>query len=274
VAACYLPFDGGAVAALRLLRLMRVLKIFHSIQELQVILAGLAQGMGSVFYIALLMFLLFYVFGIMSIILFRGNDPAHFSSLHDTFITLFRIATMEDWTDVMYVGMYGCDKYRYGNMHDQFKCENPEEYGMWAAVYWIIFVMFSSMIMLNLVVGVVCSAMSQATEDHKERKAKFQMMDRLAVQYNVPRSVLDSWAAGFVKLDDSNGYASGNIRREDLNLMLLVLGETELLTKKRCVLQTWHGLSVRECTLTCFFVVHPIAASICLCARTIRSHWE
>ena len=28
-------------------------------------------------------------------------------------LTLFRCATLEDWTDVMYINMYGCHKYGY-----------------------------------------------------------------------------------------------------------------------------------------------------------------
>ena len=41
---------------------------------------------------------------------------------------------MEDWTDIMYVSMYGCDKYHYGNDQELFKCENPDSYGMVAAI--------------------------------------------------------------------------------------------------------------------------------------------
>ena len=59
---------------------------------------------------------------------------------------------------------------------------------------WIIFIMLSSLVMLNLVVGVVCSAMAQATEDHKALEAKLSMMDRLVETYEVPRKVLDAWA--------------------------------------------------------------------------------
>jgi voltage-gated sodium channel len=74
VFACYMPFGGSAVAVLRLLRLLRVLKLFNNIPELQIILSGLAKGMSSVSYIGLLMFLLFYVFGIISVQFFRC-DP-------------------------------------------------------------------------------------------------------------------------------------------------------------------------------------------------------
>ena len=48
-------------------------------------------------------------------------------------VTLFRCATMEDWTDVMYISMYGCNKYYYGNDNELHKCENNESYGMVAA---------------------------------------------------------------------------------------------------------------------------------------------
>ena len=30
-----------------------------------------------------------------------------------SYVTLFRMSTMEDWTDVMYINMYGCSKYGY-----------------------------------------------------------------------------------------------------------------------------------------------------------------
>jgi hypothetical protein len=49
-------------------------------------------------------------------------------------VTLFRCATMEDWTDVMYVSMYGCNMYHYGNDEDIGKCENSEAFGMSAAM--------------------------------------------------------------------------------------------------------------------------------------------
>lgn len=39
--------------------------------------------------------------------MFGTNDPIHMSTLHVTFLTLFRCATLEDWTDVMYIAMEG-----------------------------------------------------------------------------------------------------------------------------------------------------------------------
>ena len=62
---------GGGVAALRLLRLLRVLKLLKSFTQLQIILSGLAKGMGSVVWIAVLMAILFYVFACAGISFFR-----------------------------------------------------------------------------------------------------------------------------------------------------------------------------------------------------------
>ena len=47
----------------------------NNIKELQIILSGLAKGMSSVSYIGLLMFLLFYVFGIVALMFFRCEPP-------------------------------------------------------------------------------------------------------------------------------------------------------------------------------------------------------
>jgi hypothetical protein len=34
-------------------------------------------------------------------------DPWHFGTLHFTMVTLMRCATFDDWTDVMYINMFG-----------------------------------------------------------------------------------------------------------------------------------------------------------------------
>ena len=48
------------------------------------------------------------------IYLFGANDPWHFGDLATAMLTLFRCATLEDWTDVMYINIYGCHRYGGG----------------------------------------------------------------------------------------------------------------------------------------------------------------
>ena len=76
----FLKLEGQA-ALLRLSRLLRVLKLLKMIEQLQIILRGLARGLTSIGYITMLLFLCFYLFGIIGIMLFKESDPAHFSGL-------------------------------------------------------------------------------------------------------------------------------------------------------------------------------------------------
>ena len=84
---CLMPMpgdSGDSVAVLRLLRLLRVLKLFKALPQLSIIMSGLAKGMASIGYIAILLILLMYVFGIIAIMFYRANDPIHFGSLSVT----------------------------------------------------------------------------------------------------------------------------------------------------------------------------------------------
>lgn len=51
--------------------------------------------------------MLFYLYAVLGVSMFGTNDPDHMASLHTTLLTLFRCATLEDWSDVMYTAMLG-----------------------------------------------------------------------------------------------------------------------------------------------------------------------
>ena len=44
--------------------------------------------------------MVFYLFGIAAVVLFKRNDPFHFPNLHFAMLSLSRAATSEDWTDI------------------------------------------------------------------------------------------------------------------------------------------------------------------------------
>ena len=46
-------------------------------------------------------------YAVLGVSVFGKNDPIHMGTLHIAFLTLFRCATLEDWTDVMYIAMQG-----------------------------------------------------------------------------------------------------------------------------------------------------------------------
>ena len=154
---------GGAVQVLRLVRLLRVLKLVKALPKLQILVMGLINSMSSIAYIGILLGMLFYLFAVMAVSFFGENDPVYLGDLHNAFVTLFRCATLEDWTDVMYTAMYGCDKYGYDGM--EHRCYQPQAAGPGAAIFFIVFIVISSMMILNLFIGVITSSMQDAKDD-------------------------------------------------------------------------------------------------------------
>jgi len=120
VAVGFMPIGGGgSVTALRLLRLLRVLKLVKALPQLRILVIGLIKSFSSIAYIGALLILQFFLFAVFAVSVFGHNDPIHLGTLHIAFLTLFRSSTFEDWTDVMYIGMYGCKHYGYDGMEDQ-----------------------------------------------------------------------------------------------------------------------------------------------------------
>lgn len=167
VAACFLPFDGNAVTVLRLLRLLRVLKLVKALPKLQILVGALLKSIPSMVYVSILLLLLFYVYAVAAVFLFGVNDPLHFENLEIAMLSLFRVVTLEDWTDVMYINMYGCDRYGY-SPDSVVLCSEPVAQPLLAALFFVSFVLTGTMIILNLFIGVIMSGMEEAQAEANE----------------------------------------------------------------------------------------------------------
>ena len=97
------PVSDYFPVAAALARLARIAKIIRKVPQLQMSVMGLLGGLSSIGYIVVLLFLIFYLFAIAGIMFFRENDPWHFGNVGLALLTLFRMSTLEDWTDVMCV---------------------------------------------------------------------------------------------------------------------------------------------------------------------------
>ena len=156
-----LPLDAEFLPILRLARILRVLRLVTVVPKLQLIVGTLLKSIPSMFYVCILLFLLFYMYGAMGVFLYGDNDPIHFRNLQTALLSLFRVTTLEDWTDVMYINMYGSDNYGY----------TPEDFARWtpvptasplgAAFFFVSFVLIGTMVVLNLVIGVIMNSMDE-----------------------------------------------------------------------------------------------------------------
>lgn len=160
VAASLLPFGGQYVTVLRLLRLLRVLRLVHAVPQLQILVSALLKSIPSMVYVGVFLALLFYVYGVAGVFLFGKNDPARFGALDTAMLTLFTVVTLEGWADLMYTQLNGCDP-------SEVWCKTPEAHPVVAPVYFVSFVLFGTMIVLNLFIGVIMNSMQQAAAENE-----------------------------------------------------------------------------------------------------------
>lgn len=136
-----IPATGELATLARLARLLRVLRLVSSFPELRLIVATLIRSIPSMGHVLILMSIIFYVYGVAGYHLFHEADPTHWRTLGISLLSLFRIVTLEDWTDIMYAAM----------------AVYP-----WAWVYFISFVVMGTFVVINLFIAVVLNNLDEA----------------------------------------------------------------------------------------------------------------
>lgn len=174
VSACllepFLHFGGAFLPVLRLARILRVLRLITAIPKLQILVTCLLKSLPSMFYVSILLFLLFYVYGVMAVFLFGENDPIHFRNLQTSILSLFRVVTLEDWTDVMYINMYGSNDYGYSMEDIAQWSPSSTASPLGSALFFVSFVLIGTMIVLNLVIGVIMNSMDESNAEMSLKK--------------------------------------------------------------------------------------------------------
>jgi len=146
-----IPASGEFAMLARLARLLRVLRLISVVPELRVIVATLVRSIPSMGNIMLLMSIIFYIYAVAGFHLFHEHDPEHWSSLGLSLLTLFRIVTLEDWTDVMYTAM---------------------EMNSLAWIYFVSFVIVGTFVVINLFIAVVINNLDEAKAEQLKQLEK------------------------------------------------------------------------------------------------------
>jgi voltage-gated sodium channel len=181
VAVCFMPFDAEYVAVLRLARILRVLKLVTAVPKLQILVGALLRSVPSMGYVSILLLLLFYIYAVVGCFLFGANDPVHFGGLWISMLTLFRVCTLEDWTDVMYIQMYGSDLYGHPNPQGLI-AEQAAAQPVLGAFFFVSFVLLGTMIVLNLFIGIIMNSMDEVRqEENMKEKALKRLADDIAL---------------------------------------------------------------------------------------------
>jgi len=141
-----MPLENSSFAAIaRLLRVFRVLRLFTARPELKSIIDMLIKAIPAIVDIVILLFIIFYIYAIMGSFLFSDMPSGLWDNFLVAMLTLFRIFTFEDWTDVMYETM---------------------EVHPWSWIYYISFIIIAAFVFFNLFVAVIIGEM-QKMQDEK-----------------------------------------------------------------------------------------------------------
>ncbi len=212
---CVLPVGGPFAAVLRLARALRLLRLVSALPKLQLLVGALLKSLGAMGYVGLLLALMFYIYGVAGIHLFGAHDPKNFGSLPAAFLSLFRLVTLDNWSDL-------------------FSAQIAHVSGIKVAIYFVTFIVFGTMIILNLFIGIIMNSMS---EMHAEIEARDRTRHQrelghatLADEFNKLEQQLDALKEQTVRLkrrsveaarlagNNSAGFVSGanygNVRRD------------------------------------------------------------
>lgn len=136
-----IPIEDSEVAILgRLVRIFRVLRMVSIIPELRILINSLVKALPQLGYVMLLMFIIFYIYAAVGTTFFASINSVLWGDISISLLTLFRVMTFEDWTDVMY--------------------ETMAVYPL-SWIYYLTFIFFTAFAFLNMVIGIVVNVLEQ-----------------------------------------------------------------------------------------------------------------
>lgn len=147
VVASILPLEGNDTVLLaRLLRIFRVLRLVSLIPELRLLINALLKALPTMGYVVLLMFIIFYIYAAIGSFMFEHINNELWGNISISMLTLFRIATFEDWTDIMYETM----------------TEFPLSW-----IFYLSFIFLTAFVFLNMMIGVILDVMQKEQEQYQ-----------------------------------------------------------------------------------------------------------
>lgn len=132
--------DTDSALVARLVRVFRVLRMVSIVPELRLLLNSIISALPRLGYVAALIFIIFYIYAAAGSLFFDRINPELWGNISIAMLTLFRVMTFEDWTDVMYETM---DVYP------------------WSWIFYLTFIFLTTFAFLNMVIGIVVSVLDE-----------------------------------------------------------------------------------------------------------------
>ncbi len=160
----------GPLHILRTLRVLRTARLIKNVPKLKMIMESLIKSIPSIGWIAVLLFIIFYIFAVIGTDLYQSRFPEYFGDMGTSFFTLFQVMTLESWSSGIARPMMEQIPYVY--------------------VYFIPFILLATYTTLNVFIAIVVNTMNEINrnemKDEEERVKDFmhqehqEMLDYLS----------------------------------------------------------------------------------------------
>jgi len=136
---------------IRAFRIFRALRLITRIEVMKNLVLALFSVIPKMTAIAMLLMLIFFIFGVMMTTLFKGMYPKtltqpYFESLFYSLFTLFQMMTLDEWADIL---------------------TQVQEVYPWAWAPFIIFIVITGFVVVNLIIAVICDAVHVLGNENK-----------------------------------------------------------------------------------------------------------
>ncbi len=136
----------------RSLKGLRGFKMVSSLKPMQVIIGAIGKSLPGISWTALLLIVIYYIYSIIGVTCFGEAFEDWFGTIPAAMYTLFQVMTLESWS----MGISRPVMDVFGS----------------AWIYFVSFVLISSFVMMNVVVGIVVNAISEVAEMNRKDEAE------------------------------------------------------------------------------------------------------
>ncbi len=185
----------SGLAFLKVLRVFRIFRIFRTfkalkglramrmvsrLDKLRMIIGAIGKSIPGISWTAVLLLLIYYIFALIGTSLFGEAFPEWFGSIGKSLYTLFQVMTLESWS----MGI----------------SRPVMEAFSWAWLYFVPFVLISSFVVMNVVVGIVVNSISEVQEqltlerDKSKQQENEEKKENAAEGADTPAEVTDTAA--------------------------------------------------------------------------------
>jgi len=141
---------GKAARLLKSVRAVRLSKLISSLEELRKIVQAIILSIPGIMWTLILLSLVLYIYAILGINLYGAELPEMFGDLPTSFFTLFQVMTFESWATALARPLFETHPFSW--------------------IYFVSFILITTYIALNLIVGVIVSSVEKATQEISVKK--------------------------------------------------------------------------------------------------------